>query len=180
VRGYRETPERIAFAANPACVAGPSGKMADYVGLDVQICQGSRGSWPRHLQFANPEHVREFAQRLGLLDDTRDRVYAIYADLKNRPLGYRLVGAGAVSEAMVSPQVMFGPALVIGAPAVFVLHNHPSGDPEPSPVDHALAKRLVTIGAVMGVRVVDFMIIGSSGQYSFSDSGRMPEPLLSR
>ena len=54
---------------------------------------------------------------------------------------------------------------------IVVLHNHPSGNPEPSPEDYALTQRLVDAGEVLGIRVLDHLVIGDGTYVSFADKG---------
>jgi len=174
MRDYAEKPERMTFAANPECSAGPTAEQFEnYVGMQVQLCQGSR-LWPRDVQFTNGAAVYEFAKRVGMIDDTREVFYAIYGDTKHRPLGYRLISAGAITETIVSPQVIFGPAMVLAASEIFFVHNHPSGAVAPSPADKALTQRLVRVANLMGLRVMDNVVVGTEGFLSFVDEGIMP------
>ncbi|MEK6604917.1 MAG: JAB domain-containing protein, partial [Nitrospirota bacterium] len=57
------------------------------------------------------------------------------------------------------------------AAAVIFVHNHPSGDPEASPEDRALTRRLVSVGEIIGIRVLDHVIIGDRQYVSFADEG---------
>jgi DNA repair protein RadC len=56
---------------------------------------------------------------------------------------------------------------------VVFVHNHPSGDPEPSSEDRALTNRLADAGKILGVRVLDHVIIGANRYYSFADQGEL-------
>ena len=67
---------------------------------------------------------------------------------------------------------MFKPALLAGASALLVAHNHPSGDPEPSADDLALTRRLVSAGSLLGIELLDHIVLGENGRFvSLRDRG---------
>ena len=70
----------------------------------------------------------------------------------------------------MSPSDVFHPATAVGAHAIIVAHNHPSGDPTPSADDIALTARLKSAGAIVGVDVLDHLVLGSTGYYSTADA----------
>jgi DNA repair protein RadC len=86
------------------------------------------------------------------------------------------VAEGAVDLCPVDPREVFGAALRERGSAVVIAHNHPSGDPEPSPEDIALTKRLAQAGAVLGVPVLDHIIVGSANGLfvSLAERGFLP------
>jgi len=100
---------------------------------------------------------------------------AIPLDAKNRPMGEIRVAVGGLSACPVHPADVFRPLLQRAASGVVFVHNHPSGNPEPSPEDRALTARLARAGALLGVRVLDHVIIGHEGYFSFLDAGWMTD-----
>jgi DNA repair protein RadC len=96
-----------------------------------------------------------------LYDDEREHFVALLLDTQN---GLRLiheVSVGTLNSSLVHPREVFGPALREGAAAVILLHNHPSGDPEPSREDVRLTKQLVQAGGLLDIKVHDHLIVGS-------------------
>jgi DNA repair protein RadC len=91
---------------------------------------------------------------------------------KHRVIGVHELGRGTLDSCTVHPRDVFKAALLANAAAVIVAHNHPSGDPTPSPDDIALCSRLRTAGAVIGVDLIDFVILGDGQCYSFNEAGR--------
>jgi DNA repair protein RadC len=81
------------------------------------------------------------------------------------------VSEGSLTLSIVHPREAFVPAVRESAAAVIFVHNHPSGDPEPSAEDRALTDRLAAVGEVVGIRVLDHIIIGDSDYISFADHG---------
>jgi DNA repair protein RadC len=91
----------------------------------------------------------------------------IYLDARHRIISEREIFVGTLTSASVSPRDVFRFALNDHAAAVIVFHNHPSGDPSPSPEDLAFTAKLVSIGQPLGVEVLDHLIVTSSAFVSF-------------
>ena len=79
------------------------------------------------------------------------------------------VSIGSLSSASSSPRDVFAGALKSGAAAIIVAHNHPSGDPKPSAADIAVTKKLSDAGRIMDVPLLDHIIIGLNGYFSFKE-----------
>jgi DNA repair protein RadC len=93
---------------------------------------------------------------------------------KLRVIAYHEVHRGGVNSSLVYPRDVFKAALISNAAAVVVGHNHPSGDPEPSPEDRAVTRRLMSAGEVIGVAVLDHIVVGHGGRFfSFKQAGAM-------
>ena len=71
------------------------------------------------------------------------------------------------------PREAFGPALRESAAFVIFVHNHPSGDPEPSEDDVQITRRLKETGEILGIRVLDHLVVGDGSYYSFADEGQL-------
>jgi DNA repair protein RadC len=93
--------------------------------------------------------------------------------IKHRVLCYHELARGTLDTVAVHPRDVFRVALLAHAACVAVGHNHPSGDPAPSPNDVDLTGRLVAAGSLIGVEVLDHIIIGDERYYSFKESGRL-------
>ena len=109
-----------------------------------------------------------------LRSETRELFLALALDAKNRPLAELLVAVGGLSACAVSPAEVFRLVLREPAAGVIFVHNHPSGEPAPSPEDVAVTKRLAAAGALLGLRVLDHVILGDPGHFSFLDAGLLP------
>lgn len=127
------------------------------------------------------EHGRAFEQgrdfyehfHLRLRDKKKERFYVACLDQKNRLLGEEMVSEGSLTEVVVHPREVFAPAVRLRAAAVAVVHNHPSGDPTPSPQDKALTKRLVRAAELVGIRLLDHVVIGDGDYISFVEEDLM-------
>jgi DNA repair protein RadC len=106
------------------------------------------------------------------LRDLRHEVFrTILLDAKHRIIREAAVSEGSLTLSIVHPREVFNLAVRESAAAVIFLHNHPSGDPQPSLEDRELTARLVAAGEVLGIRVLDHLIIGDGRYVSFADSG---------
>ena len=85
------------------------------------------------------------------------------------------VSIGGLNSAPVHPRDVFRPAVKANAAAIIACHNHPSGDPTPSPEDIALTKHLIDAGKIMGVSVIDHIVIGDGCYTSLKSEGVIPE-----
>ena len=107
-----------------------------------------------------------------LMRDLRREVFkVVLLDGKNAIIRDVTVSEGSLTLSIVHPREAFVPAVKESAAAVIFVHNHPSGDPEASPEDRALTRRLVSAGEIIGIRVSDHVIIGDRRYVSFADEG---------
>ncbi len=94
-------------------------------------------------------------------------------DSKHRVLRTTIVASGTLNAAHVEPRDVFREAAVGGAAAIVLFHNHPSGDPSPSPDDKELTRRLAAAGVLMGIDLVDHIVLGEGCYCSFKETGQL-------
>src|SRR4030066_332009 len=92
-------------------------------------------------------------------------------DGKNRIFADYTVSEGCLTSSIVHPREVYIQAIRNSAASVIFLHNHPSGDPSPSPEDVDITKRLVAAGERVGIKVLDHIIMGEKEDVSFADKG---------
>lgn len=104
----------------------------------------------------------------------QERFVALPTDARNRPLGRVEISRGGLSSCAVAPADVFRALLRRAASGAVFVHNHPSGDPSPSPDDIALTDHLRQAGELVGLRVLDHVIVATEGYFSFADAGLLP------
>ncbi len=92
-------------------------------------------------------------------------------DCKNIVKALQVVSIGSLNSSLVHPREVFRSAIINGAAAVILAHNHPSGDPAPSDEDLQITKRLCEVGKIVGIRCLDHIVIGNGRYFSFADQG---------
>ena len=105
------------------------------------------------------------------LDADKEHFLLLVMNNKNRINGFKVISTGSLTASLVHPREVWRAALHLCAAAVVFVHNHPSGDPAPSPEDIDITKRLKEVGDVMGIRVLDHVVLGAERFFSFSDRG---------
>lgn len=110
--------------------------------------------------------------RLEALD--REELHALLLDRRHRVLAYRVVSCGNDAHTIVDPRQIYREALLHRAGAVIVAHNHPSGDPSPSPADVEVSLRLQRAGRVVGVELLDHIVVAGARWCSLREQGLLP------
>lgn len=130
--------------------------------------QADRGGPLR--QFRSSKDVATYYMpRLG--GKKREQFQVVLLDRKNRMMREIMVSQGSLTASVVHPREVFNPAIRDSAAAVIFVHNHPSGDPQPSQEDRALTTRLAEAGRLLGIQVLDHIIVGRDTYLSFADEG---------
>jgi len=119
-------------------------------------------------ELTNPEKVFKLVKS-RLKDYTKEHFYLIALDSRNWSI--HEVSLGTLNANLVHPREAFAEAIKSKAASVIFVHNHPSGDPEPSEDDLVITKRLVESGKILGIEVVDHIIITKTGFISFKEKG---------
>ena len=131
-------------------------------------CEGQPVVVGRNL--GNPRETA--ASLVTMLQDEPSEVFAILCiSTKHRVIAYHEVSRGTLDSTLAHPREVFKAALLANAAAIIAAHNHPSGDPTPSPDDLDLTRRLAVAGDVLGVPMLDHIIIGDGRYYSFKEAG---------
>lgn len=103
-------------------------------------------------------------------DQKQEYFYVIYLDNKKRVIENKLLFKGTLNQSIVHPREVFKSACILSASSIICVHNHPSGNVEPSKEDINLTKRLSEIGILMGIKVVDHLIISDDKYFSFLEN----------
>lgn len=140
--------------------------------------------------------VRERSERLGRVrgpkdaalhlarlipqNATQEHFGALYLDTQNRPCAAAIITVGLLNSSLVHPREVFLRAILCNAASLIVGHNHPSGDPEPSPEDVEVTRQLAEAGKLIGIPLRDHVILGEPGFVSLLERGLLfgvPEAL---
>ena len=97
----------------------------------------------------------------------------VLLDTKHRVLRSVVLAVGTLNSSGVEPREVFREAAIGGAAAIVLFHNHPSGDPLPSPEDVQLTRRMMAAGVLMGIDVMDHVILGDVRYWSFKEAGKL-------
>lgn len=111
--------------------------------------------------------------RDALEKEKRELFYVVLLNNKNKKIRDVKISEGSLTASLVHPREVYNPVIRESAAAVIFVHNHPSGDPAPSPEDIEITRRLKEVGDVMGVRVLDHVVIGHDRYFSFNDKGML-------
>jgi len=111
-----------------------------------------------------PEDAVELARRC-IRDDTKEHVIAIYLDSSHIPIGVAVVSIGTATMSLAHPREVFQPAIHVGAVALVLLHNHPSGNTKPSAEDREITRQLCGAGQLLGVKVLDHVVFERCGSF---------------
>ncbi len=109
------------------------------------------------------------AQAVYMRDKTREHLMTIYLNARNEMIFKKPMFIGTLNANLVHPREIFQEALKQNAASVILVHNHPSGDPEPSEDDLEITKRIVEAGKIMGIDVLDHIIITKNKTFSFKE-----------
>jgi DNA repair protein RadC len=102
-----------------------------------------------------------------LKDEKQENFYILMLDVKNQIIGEQLVSKGVLDSAILHPREVFKPAIKNSSSKIILIHNHPSGDSQPSREDIEITKQLVEAGKLMDIKVLDHVIIGNGDWWSW-------------
>ncbi|GGA36551.1 RadC family protein [Paenibacillus physcomitrellae] len=103
----------------------------------------------------------------------KEHFICLFLNTKNHLLGQETLSMGSLNASIVHPREVFRAAMKCSSASIVCAHNHPSGDPSPSPEDIQITKRLSEAGAIIGIDVLDHLIIGDGRFVSLKEEGLM-------
>ncbi len=127
---------------------------------------------PERLEINNSKEAAAFMR--PLLMDRRQEVFGVlYLTQSGSILQFQIVSEGGITSTTVDPRIIFRKAIELDAVSIIACHNHPSGSLKPSLADQALTEKLLEGSLYMGIRLLDHLIVGDHGYYSFADDGQL-------
>ena len=100
-----------------------------------------------------------------------ERFIALALTTKNSVAAVLPISSGSLNASIVDPRGLFQRAILANCASLILAHNHPSGDPSPSPEDIALTRRLVEAGQLLDIPILDHIVLGYHGYVSFKERG---------
>jgi DNA repair protein RadC len=125
----------------------------------------------------SPSDLYDLVRKL-LKGEAQEVFLTFCLNVRLEVIGYVEVARGGIDYCLVDPKVVFGAALLSGAPNIILVHNHPSGDPSPSPDDIALTRRIKNGAQILGLTLVDHIIVAADLFESLSANGVMEKLAL--
>jgi len=117
------------------------------------------------------QSINDVILQVGYIrEKTREHFVAIYLNARNELLFRKHIFIGTLNASLVHPREIFSEALRHNAASVILVHNHPSGDAEPSQDDLEITKRIIEAGKIMGIDVLDHVIITKNKIFSFKEN----------
>lgn len=155
------------LAAQEGIGAATAARLVAAVALGRRTLE--RPAEPR-MRFASPRELAHYLMpRYGA--HPVERFGLVLLDSRHQLLRVRILSIGTLDAVPAHPREVYRDALAAGAAGVIVFHNHPSGDPSPSPDDLQLTHRLAAAGKVVGIELLDHVIIGDANYFSMKEFG---------
>jgi len=155
-------------------VRGVGSRLASRIAAARELAGRLRAHEKRtpRLYLTGPEDVADmFMREMAALD--REHFRAVLLNTKNRILGVRTISIGSLNASIVHAREVFKAAVAESAQAIVLVHNHPSGLPEPSSEDIVVTERLAEAGRILGIEILDHIVLGSQGFVSLKEMGHL-------
>ncbi|MEX2461495.1 MAG: DNA repair protein RadC [Paenibacillaceae bacterium] len=132
----------------------------------------ARTSMSDTITIRSPQDVSTY-----LMEDLRylqkEHFVCLFLNTKNHVIGQETLSMGSLNASIVHPREVFRAAIKRSSASIICVHNHPSGDPTPSPEDIQMTSRLVEAGQIIGIEVLDHIILGDQNFVSLKEKGFM-------
>jgi DNA repair protein RadC len=106
-------------------------------------------------------------------DKKQEYFYCVYVDTKSKYIDKKCLFVGTINSSVVHPREVFKEAYLLSASGIICVHNHPSGDSNPSKEDIMITKKLKEIGIIHGIKILDHVIVGNGNYFSFYDNNML-------
>lgn len=127
----------------------------------VQLVKESSKLYDVKTRMTSPDDAYDVIKKVtGIETACEEYVYMLAVDAKNRLIGVSELSHGGLDMSIMSPREIFKRAILMNASSIFVVHNHPSGDANPSSTDIEATGRIALAANILGIRLLDHLIIG--------------------
>ena len=113
------------------------------------------------------------AQLTEVRENKKEHLVALYLNARSQLIHKETISMGTLTANLVHPREVFEPAIKYFAAHIVVVHNHPSGNPEPSEDDLLITKRLTEAGKILGIDIMDHIIVAKTSYFSFKEKGKL-------
>ena len=141
--------------------------------MNIKLTEAER------IKILNSDDLYGIMQKILLreqkIDQIREHFWVIGLENNNRILFIELISLGTVNKTLVEPMEVFSFALQKRAVSIILCHNHPSGELRPSDEDKDITDRLIQVGIIVDLKVIDHLIISNKSYLSFKDIGLLQE-----
>lgn len=169
------------FGTLAAILAAPVQRIAEVKGVgpavaqDLKIVQAlleraTKGELSRRPVISSWSQLIDYC-KLALAHEPREQFRVLFLDAKNQLIADEIMNHGTVDHAPVFPREVARRSLELSAASIILVHNHPSGDPKPSPADIEITRDIVDATETIGVRVHDHLVVGRNGVASLKTLG---------
>ena len=126
----------------------------------------SQSKWSNEAKITSPEDVANLFIPI-LIDEVKEKFIVVCLNSANKIIKQETISTGSLNSSIVHPREVFKVAIECSSASIILIHNHPSGNPEPSNEDIAITKKIVEAGKIIDIQVFDHLIIAGSGFTSF-------------
>ncbi len=134
--------------------------------LSLKVIKEKDEKYNLEQRVTRPEVAHDVAIKVLEIHERPEEIMALITlDTKNKITGVFVVSTGTINASLVHPREIFKRAMLQNAASIILMHNHPSGDPDPSVEDIEITRRLVEAGNIIGISILDHVIIGD--EYNF-------------
>ena len=130
--------------------------------FDCQLVRNSSSKYTCSPRLSGSDEARRFCEETfeDLANAIQETFAVVLLDTQNKPIGRVDITTGTLDSSLVHPREVFRAAIAGSASSIILVHNHPSGDCTPSREDRAVTTRLIEVGDLVGIRVLDHVIVG--------------------
>ena len=147
-----------------ACVLLATIELAKRINREIPIIN--------NLKITNSKIIYNYYKDI-IGNQLQEHFYCVYLDHQKKVIKDKLLFIGTINQSLIHPREIFKEAYLISASAIICVHNHPSGNVIPSNEDFTITNKLVEIGNLLGIRVLDHIIIGKNNYYSFFENNNI-------
>lgn len=141
--------------------------------MEQQLRVFEKPTLEKNIFFASSKEVSDYMNSYSRAD--REMFVLIFLNAKNIVIEEEVHSVGDVDSSAVYVRQVFRSAMMNNAVSIICVHNHPTGDPDPSMGDRQITKQLVQGGKLLSIKILDHIIVGDGRYYSFADQGLIEE-----